>query len=191
MGTRAPLISSAVFFLRDPSTANSPLAQRISFLESKGLSPQEIEQAISQANGPAQQQPYYAGPRGGRMSREYERDWRDWFIMAVVGGSVGWVALKLAQVSRSHSDFCVLLWLLEVQGAEGRRVGGQPCRLLQLSRAAGGSAVVRKVTRLHTHALDRLYSRGAGSRAVLSSLPPASSSRGRLRGFGQVARIAW
>lgn len=34
-----------------------------------------------------------------RMQREYERDWRDWFIMAVVGGTVGYVAVKLAQVS--------------------------------------------------------------------------------------------
>lgn len=30
--------------------------------------------------------------------REFERDWRDWFIMGVVGGAVGWVAVTLAKV---------------------------------------------------------------------------------------------
>lgn len=110
MSSRAALISSAVSFLRDPSTAQSPLAQRIGFLESKGLTPQEIELALSQANGShnsgISMTPYAqgGGPHGrmmagGMMAREYERDWRDWFIMAVVGGSVGYVATKLAQVS--------------------------------------------------------------------------------------------
>ncbi|GAA5887594.1 hypothetical protein JCM16303_001441 [Sporobolomyces ruberrimus] len=100
MSDRAALLSSAVSFLRDPSTASSPLAQRIAFLESKGLNQQEIEQALSAANGgplmPQQQQ--FGGRRGaGRMGREFERDWRDWFIMSVVGGGVGWLAIKLAQ----------------------------------------------------------------------------------------------
>lgn len=104
--SRAPLIASAVTFLRDPSTNGSPLAQRIGFLESKGLTPQEIELAMQQASsglGPGQGQGNNSalmyGNRGGRMTREYERDWRDWFIMSVVGGSVGYLAIKLAQVS--------------------------------------------------------------------------------------------
>ena len=91
-GNRGPLIASAVSFLRDPSTAQSPLAQRIGFLESKGLTSQEIELAMQQA---ASQQQL----NGTMMIREYERDWRDWFIMTVVGGSVGYLAVKLAQVS--------------------------------------------------------------------------------------------
>lgn len=101
MSSRAPLIASAVSFLRDPTTASSPLAQRIGFLESKGLTPQEIEQALTQANSSAGPVGAYGGgvgQRGMRMQREYERDWRDWFIMAVVGGTVGYVAVKLAQV---------------------------------------------------------------------------------------------
>ncbi|ORY52726.1 peroxisomal membrane anchor protein conserved region-domain-containing protein [Leucosporidium creatinivorum] len=97
MSARAPLIASAVTFLRDPSTASSPLAQRIGFLESKGLTPAEIEQALAQANSSAGPVGSYGGPHGMRMQREYERDWRDWFIMAVVGGTVGYVAVKLAQ----------------------------------------------------------------------------------------------
>ncbi|GAA5915277.1 peroxisomal membrane protein PEX14 [Sporobolomyces salmoneus] len=102
MGDRASLISSAVSFLRDPSTASSPLAQRIAFLESKGLNQQEIEQALQAANGGPLVMSSHGnagmGMRGARAGqREFERDWRDWFIMSVVGGGVGWLAVKLAQ----------------------------------------------------------------------------------------------
>lgn len=97
--SRQALLSSAISFLRDPSTASSPLAQRVAFLESKGLTPSEIEQALQLATSPN------LGPSGtmmtprGTVGREFERDWRDWFIMTVVGGSVGYLAILLAQVS--------------------------------------------------------------------------------------------
>ncbi|GAA5994079.1 hypothetical protein JCM5350_006403 [Sporobolomyces pararoseus] len=99
---RASLISSAISFLRDPSTSSSPLAQKIAFLESKGLNQVEIEQALSAANGgPLLINQQYGGQRGGMgiggIGREFERDWRDWFIMSVVGGGVGWLTIKLAQ----------------------------------------------------------------------------------------------
>ena len=115
---RAQLVSSAVSFLVDPQTASSPLAQRIAFLESKGLDQNEIQMALQQASsargGGAAPVPgppaRYAG--GGPPTAassygpqspygpgfEYQRDWRDWFVMAVVGGGVGWLAVKLAQV---------------------------------------------------------------------------------------------
>ncbi|GAA5829701.1 hypothetical protein JCM5353_005202 [Sporobolomyces roseus] len=104
MSDRTALLSSAISFLRDPSTASSPLAQRIAFLESKGLNQQEIEQALSAANGGPLMP--YNNNGGGRAQgaiggfsrgREFERDWRDYFIMSVVGGGVGWLAVKLAQ----------------------------------------------------------------------------------------------
>ncbi|KAK4053582.1 peroxisomal membrane protein pex14 [Microbotryomycetes sp. JL221] len=109
MATTAPgvdrqqLITNAVTFLRDPSAQASPLAQRVSFLESKGLTPQEIELALQQAHHG--QQTYNGAamvsrPGSGMMAmqtREFERDWRDWFIMAVVGSAVGYVATKLAK----------------------------------------------------------------------------------------------
>ncbi|KAK4703853.1 peroxin-14, partial [Phenoliferia sp. Uapishka_3] len=107
--SRSALLASAVSFLRDPTTASSPLAQRIAFLESKGLSPQEIEHAMATASSssvqPYQQTPY---PRrrfgqGGGID-EFDRDWRDWFIMAVVGGGLGWVAVKLAQHLQTSTD---------------------------------------------------------------------------------------
>ncbi|KAL8283952.1 hypothetical protein RQP46_005065 [Phenoliferia psychrophenolica] len=105
---RTALLSSAVSFLRDPSTSSSPLAQRIAFLESKGLSPQEIELAMASASssapntnnngsGPAMGSYPRRGFGQGGSADEFDRDWRDWFIMAVVGGGVGWVAVKLAQ----------------------------------------------------------------------------------------------
>ncbi|GAA6021937.1 hypothetical protein JCM10207_002606 [Rhodosporidiobolus poonsookiae] len=111
---RAALLTSAVSFLRDPSAASSPLAQKIAFLESKGLTQPEIQTALAQAamsggGGAAGGAGGYApppqrygagyapyGPQPGGM-REYEKDWRDWFIMGVVGGGVGWLAVKLAQ----------------------------------------------------------------------------------------------
>ncbi|GAA5989962.1 hypothetical protein JCM10908_002398 [Rhodotorula pacifica] len=105
---RAQLVSSAVSFLVDPQTASSPLAQRIAFLESKGLNQNEIQLALQQANnsaapgGPPPLPRAAVGPYGSSMSPyaggfEYQRDWRDWFVMAVVGGGVSWLAVKLAQ----------------------------------------------------------------------------------------------
>ncbi|GAA6039390.1 hypothetical protein JCM8097_002831 [Rhodosporidiobolus ruineniae] len=110
-GDRSALLASAVSFLRDPSAASSPLANRIAFLESKGLTQHEIQQALSSVNTSAGPSAAYApapygagppqrgyGPGGGYGNvREYEKDWRDWFVMGVVGGGVGWLAVKLAQ----------------------------------------------------------------------------------------------
>ncbi len=114
---RAQLVSSAVSFLVDPQTASSPLAQRIAFLESKGLDQNEIQIALQQANSargggaapvPGPPARYGGGPPTTASSYgpqspygpgfEYQRDWRDWFVMAVVGGGVGWLAVKHAQV---------------------------------------------------------------------------------------------
>ncbi|GAA5869264.1 hypothetical protein JCM1840_004339 [Sporobolomyces johnsonii] len=99
-GDRAPLVASAVSFLRDPSTSSSPLAQRIAFLESKGLSQPEIQHALAVAathgGGVGGGGAWGDQRRRGAMT-EFERDWRDWFIMAVVGGGVGWLAVKLAK----------------------------------------------------------------------------------------------
>ncbi|KAK4046131.1 60S ribosomal protein L21A [Microbotryomycetes sp. JL201] len=100
-GDRQQLVQNAVTFLRDPSAQQSPLAQRVSFLESKGLTPQEIELALAQAHSNAAQPTTMYSQRGpfapATMTREFERDWRDWFIMAVVGSAVGYIATKLAR----------------------------------------------------------------------------------------------
>ncbi|XAO27558.1 hypothetical protein I312_106414 [Cryptococcus bacillisporus CA1280] len=46
---RASLIQNAILFLNDPKTQSSSLTSRIQFLESKGLTEKEIEQAIREA----------------------------------------------------------------------------------------------------------------------------------------------
>ncbi|KAI8808470.1 peroxisomal membrane anchor protein conserved region-domain-containing protein [Cladochytrium replicatum] len=48
---RDDLIESAVRFLKDPKVQSSPLAKRISFLETKGLTSAEIEEALARMNG--------------------------------------------------------------------------------------------------------------------------------------------
>lgn len=116
---REELVSSAVTFLQDPSVASSPLEKRIAFLQSKNLTQEEIELALSRVGEDAssvsssststtqgytpQQQPVYRSPppAQGYGYPPYgqwqapppelpKRDWRDWFIMATVMGGVGY-----------------------------------------------------------------------------------------------------
>ncbi|PWY87841.1 peroxisomal membrane anchor protein [Aspergillus sclerotioniger CBS 115572] len=114
---REELISSAVTFLRDPSVAASPIEKRLAFLQSKNLTKEEIDVALSRTGEdpsaaavvtatssyqPAPQQaiyrppppaPGYGYPPYGQWQPPPEppkRDWRDWFIMATVMGGVGY-----------------------------------------------------------------------------------------------------
>lgn len=125
---RQEMITSAISFLQDPKVGSSSIAQRIAFLESKGLTSQEIDEALRRsglvgggANGGGaggggggpmiqqgppqyhqQQQPYgqYGPPGyGQQQSGLGGRDWRDWFIMAVVSGTLGYGVIALARVS--------------------------------------------------------------------------------------------
>jgi len=111
---RADMIQSAVTFLGDPKVQDSPMSQRISFLESKGLTSHEIDVALGQAGhgGAPMVRPGAAYP----MMPAYppiqsRRDWRDWFIMAVVSGTVGYGLIALARVrggsmQTNHSATC-------------------------------------------------------------------------------------
>ncbi|EIN13674.1 hypothetical protein PUNSTDRAFT_94903 [Punctularia strigosozonata HHB-11173 SS5] len=106
MADRAELIRNAVTFLADPKTQVSPLAQRIQFLEAKGLTSAEIEEALRQASvnatavpprytvyGPAYgPSPYPLVPPAAQPW-----DWRDYFIGAVVSGSLVYGAVALAR----------------------------------------------------------------------------------------------
>lgn len=118
---RQEMITSAISFLQDPKVASSSVAQRIAFLESKGLSSGEIDEALRRSgvvgggNGPPQQQYHqgqaqqYYGTQQQQQSGYYYpppppnqsqgRDWRDWFIMAVVSGTIGYGVIALARVS--------------------------------------------------------------------------------------------
>ncbi|KAF8314977.1 hypothetical protein DL93DRAFT_2079617 [Clavulina sp. PMI_390] len=98
MGDRAELIRNALAFLQDPSTRDHPLTQRIAFLESKGLTNAEIESVLSQAQAAppsapssrsafAPVQPYVSPYASIQQPPAVpQRDWRDYFIMAVVSG---------------------------------------------------------------------------------------------------------
>ncbi|KAF8898667.1 peroxisomal membrane anchor protein conserved region-domain-containing protein, partial [Infundibulicybe gibba] len=99
---RQELIRNAVVFLTDPKTQASPLAQRIQFLEAKGLTPQEIDLAFKQttSNGPVTAySPYtqtYNSPYSGALQPlAHQWDWRDYFITAVVSGTITYTAVSL------------------------------------------------------------------------------------------------
>lgn len=115
------LVNSAVTFLQDPKVADAPLAKRIAFLESKGLSSEQVQVALqraqdistsnqpaAQSNGQAANNLSYAPSRPPSTYSTYQqqqlqppplpqRDWRDWFIMAIVSGGFSWAVYFLAK----------------------------------------------------------------------------------------------
>ncbi|KAF3909388.1 hypothetical protein AA313_de0201127 [Arthrobotrys entomopaga] len=115
---REDLIQGAITFLQDPSVATSPLDKRIAFLQSKNLTPEEIAAALQRTGVDPSLIPNFgatsgfsAPPRpagfgqsygGGYMNQVQRqepagRDWRDWFVMATVSGSVGYGLYQLAK----------------------------------------------------------------------------------------------
>ncbi|SNX83530.1 related to PEX14 - peroxisomal protein involved in protein import - peroxin [Melanopsichium pennsylvanicum] len=110
---RPDMVSSAVSFLSDPKVQSSTMSQRVSFLETKGLRPAEIDEAMRQANASQAQSsgyssyasvppaPYYQNapnaPYPNATTQQQGRDWRDWFIMAVVSGTIGYGVISLAK----------------------------------------------------------------------------------------------
>lgn len=106
--SRNELIQSAISFLRDPTTQSSSLQQKIAFLESKGLTQPEIAMALSTSSSSSSSPGVGYGGNGSygaTMPTEFKKDWRDWFIIGVVVGSTGYVAISLIKVSFS---LCVL-----------------------------------------------------------------------------------
>ncbi|KAI0257559.1 hypothetical protein BJV78DRAFT_1349405 [Lactifluus subvellereus] len=104
MTDRQELIRNAVAFLTDPKTQASPLAQRVQFLEAKGLTGPEIEQAMRQANSsgshPSPLQPSFGpvyGPLPYIPQQQPPWDWRDYFITAVISGSLAYGTIALAR----------------------------------------------------------------------------------------------
>ncbi|KAI0756640.1 hypothetical protein C8Q80DRAFT_1340485 [Daedaleopsis nitida] len=106
---RQELVRNAVVFLADPKTQASPLTQRVQFLEAKGLTGAEIEEAmrVAAANQSAPRTsmqtypPGAYGPMYGPMPYSPVQppppqwDWRDYFITAVVSGTVAYGAVSL------------------------------------------------------------------------------------------------
>jgi len=112
MAIREDLVSSALTFLSDPKVQSSPLAKRLAFLESKGLNQEEITEVLNRLNNPATAAagtsastgappvPQYGGHGNpyGAPPEVPGRDWRDWFIMAVVTSGVSYGLYTLAKV---------------------------------------------------------------------------------------------
>ncbi|KAF8523131.1 peroxisomal membrane anchor protein conserved region-domain-containing protein [Hysterangium stoloniferum] len=111
---RQELLRNAIAFLADPKTQASPLTKRIEFLESKGLTSLEIEDAMKQAAtgavttsvtqtnasvpAPASQYaPSYAPSTYTMPPSVPQLDWRDYFIMAIVSGGVMFGVVSLAR----------------------------------------------------------------------------------------------
>ncbi|TXT15549.1 hypothetical protein VHUM_00052 [Vanrija humicola] len=114
--SRQELVRNAVLFLNDPKVQSSSLTQRIEFLQGKGLSEPEIQQALHEAANPSSSgaslsspvaaPPAYArstpAPAQYAQQQSYppeppKRDWRDVFIMAVVSGGVVYGLAALAR----------------------------------------------------------------------------------------------
>ncbi|KAJ2448796.1 peroxisomal membrane protein pex14 [Coemansia sp. RSA 2336] len=109
---REDIIESAVRFLQDPKVQTSTLAKKISFLETKGLTNAEIEDALARAKG-ATQQPApgnttaaanstgagygYAQQMRPPAPPRPPLDWKDYFIAAVVAGGLGYGLFMLAK----------------------------------------------------------------------------------------------
>ncbi|KAL4884696.1 peroxisomal membrane anchor protein conserved region-domain-containing protein [Aspergillus karnatakaensis] len=121
---REELISSAVTVLQDPSVASAPIEKRISFLQSKNLTKEEIDVALARTGEDpvvaaavatsghqfAPQQAVYRPPPPPPQGYGYppysqwqpppeppKRDWRDWFIMATVMGGVSYGLYTVAK----------------------------------------------------------------------------------------------
>jgi len=94
---RAELVRNAIGFLSDPKIQSAPLTQRLAFLESKGMTAAEIEEAmrLSASSTSGGGGVSSAFPQAQMQSMGYatvptipQRDWRDYFIMAVISGGV-------------------------------------------------------------------------------------------------------
>lgn len=111
---REELITSAVTFLNDPQVADSTMAKKIEFLESKDLSKDEIAEAIRRAGntssssspstvapassvpGATGNVPGYGYPVNQSPPPLPRRDWKDYFVMATVTAGVAYGLYEVA-----------------------------------------------------------------------------------------------
>ncbi|KAF9175547.1 peroxisomal membrane protein pex14 [Mortierella sp. AD011] len=123
-GMREDILASAVKFLQDSNVQASPLGKKVAFLESKGLTSQEIEEAMARANGTSTgaaatttTTTAAAGTTPGtvqQMTIPYQGqgqvvmappppplpvkyDWKDMFIAAVVAGGFSYGMWQIAK----------------------------------------------------------------------------------------------
>ncbi|KAG0205333.1 peroxisomal membrane protein pex14 [Mortierella sp. GBA30] len=121
-GVREDILASAVKFLQDPKVQASSLGKKVAFLESKGLTSQEIEEAMARANGtsasstpttaasttpgapgaPGAPVQYATMPQQGQIMMAPpplppKYDWKDLFISAVVAGGFSYGMWQIAK----------------------------------------------------------------------------------------------
>lgn len=115
---REDLISSAINFLNDPKVQSAALTKKVSFLESKGMTAEEIEEAMARASGKAPSSnataagtSSYSQPNGMVLQTapppvptRPRYDWRDLFIAAVLAGGVGYGVWTLAKVKSDEHN---------------------------------------------------------------------------------------
>jgi peroxin-14 len=111
---REDLVSSAVNFLKDPKVQNSAIEKRLDFLKNKGLTQEEIDQALSRANVSPTSTPSAAGSTQSHtqaqptapqtytntaapvysaypvVQEQYSPSWKDYFITSAVAGAIGY-----------------------------------------------------------------------------------------------------
>ncbi|OMJ27524.1 Peroxisomal membrane protein PER10 [Smittium culicis] len=124
---REDVVSSAVRFLSDPKVQSASLAKQVSFLETKGLTSIEIENALKRAKLDL---PTSTSSTSGQLPlplttsssseltkapqiafSQYQNypappprpkyDWKDFFIAAVVAGGLGYGIYELTKVLSS------------------------------------------------------------------------------------------
>lgn len=122
---RDDMLKSAVSFLSDPKVQSAPLAKKVAFLENKGMTSEEIEEAMARVNGKSAATTVTTTtsgpvtyPGGGVVMQappvpaRASYDWRDVFIAAVMAGGVGYGVWHLAKVSKELQSKWVTLVLL-------------------------------------------------------------------------------
>ncbi|RKP04385.1 peroxisomal membrane anchor protein conserved region-domain-containing protein [Thamnocephalis sphaerospora] len=116
---REDLLQSAVNFLKDPKVQSASMGKKVSFLESKGLTSEEIQEAVRRSGTGGGDASAVAAPAvpatpmavaPGQVPAGYgpvmmhappppppALGWKDYFIAAVVVGGVGYGAAMLAK----------------------------------------------------------------------------------------------
>ncbi|ODV70860.1 uncharacterized protein CYBJADRAFT_166849 [Cyberlindnera jadinii NRRL Y-1542] len=121
--TREELIANAVSFLKDAQVSSSPLEKKVEFLESKGLTKEEIEEAMKRSQESVDRSPPAQSSSGTQSSSgseqgvqsyhqqahsapQYytpapppvpEKDWKDYFIMATATVGVGFALYEITK----------------------------------------------------------------------------------------------
>ncbi|SCV05364.1 LANO_0H05864g1_1 [Lachancea nothofagi CBS 11611] len=105
---RLELYKSAIAFLNDESVSDAPLSKKIEFLQSKGLTQEEIDKALKEAESN-----HVVDYNTNKAEREFkneksaqyeavppplpQRDWKDYFVMATASAGLCYGVYQLAK----------------------------------------------------------------------------------------------